>query len=199
MLSLSSKILKNAKINLLRTSEMAKPYIILVIGLPGTGKTTLSRLLSNKLQIPLITTENIRNELFPEEVNYYRDYDFTQNQLDIVYQTVYLIAKYLSFTFYSYIIDGVYRSKTQRDPIKNIATTSNRNFYGIHFICSEEEAIRRLKFRKIEGNISPAGINTYYKIAKEYEKVDNDSFLIFDTTNKTPKTILTEIMEKMNE
>ena len=148
--------------------------------------------------MPLIVTEDIRGELFPEEVNYYKNHDFTEIQLNIVYQTVYLIARYLSVTRCSFIVDGVFRSKFERDRIKNIAITTNRHFYGIHLVCSEEEAIRRLKLRKRKESISPAGIGTYYRIAREYEKVD-DTFLILDTTDKTHGSVLTEILQKTNE
>jgi len=43
--------------------------IILVMGLPGSGKTTLARILADKLEAPLLNADEIREE--------YGDWDFT--------------------------------------------------------------------------------------------------------------------------
>ena len=40
------------------------PYLIVVTGRPGAGKTTLARWLAQELQIPLISKDSIREVLF---------------------------------------------------------------------------------------------------------------------------------------
>jgi predicted kinase len=43
---------------------MIKPFIIIITGLPGTGKTTLGKKLSEKLSLPFITRDALKELLF---------------------------------------------------------------------------------------------------------------------------------------
>ncbi len=45
---------------------MTNPLLIVVSGLPGTGKTTLARRISRSFDIPLISKDNIKERLFDE-------------------------------------------------------------------------------------------------------------------------------------
>lgn len=42
----------------------AKPVIILILGLPGAGKTTLGKKIANELQLPFISKDDIKVRLF---------------------------------------------------------------------------------------------------------------------------------------
>ena len=44
---------------------VAKPFLILVSGLPGTGKSYFSRRLSEKVPIAVVETDTLRKSLFP--------------------------------------------------------------------------------------------------------------------------------------
>src|SRR5438046_2407448 len=43
---------------------MAEPRLIIVTGLPATGKTTLARRLAADLALPLVTKDDIKERLF---------------------------------------------------------------------------------------------------------------------------------------
>lgn len=47
-----------------RMDERPKPLVILVNGLPATGKTTLARRLANDLRLPLLAKDAIKETLF---------------------------------------------------------------------------------------------------------------------------------------
>src|SRR5262245_13500660 len=45
---------------------MAQPSLIIVTGLPATGKTTLARRLAADLRLPLVTKDEIKERLFDQ-------------------------------------------------------------------------------------------------------------------------------------
>lgn len=169
-------------------------YFILITGLPGSGKTTLSKILEKKLKIPRITSEFVGNILYPDIKFNKKDYDFNPQQISTIYKVIDMVAKYFSLIKHSLIIDGVFRFRKDREKIENIALQHKTIFYGIHLLCSEKIVLQRLKKRNLEDSISPCGIETYKKICKEYEKV-NDTYYVFDTSEIKPMKLADKIVK----
>jgi predicted kinase len=148
-------------------------WLILIIGLPGTGKTTLANKLSEVFGCPVITTESIRSFLY-EEKKVTEDRDFTSDELNLTYRVVDLIADFLLSSKASIIVDGVFRHQKQREGIIELSKRHNARFLGIHTYCSDQIALERLRKRKAQSTNSPAGEITYQNVKSEFEPVDRN-------------------------
>jgi predicted kinase len=152
-------------------------WTILIVGLPGVGKTTLAMRLSKLLGAPAVVTELVRSKLF-DLGPVAEDIDFTKTELQTTYRTVEMLVGHLLAVGANVIIDGVFRTQEQRQIIQQLAVANSSEFLGIHVVCSEEVTLERLERRKQAGTLSPAGPKTYRRLKSQFEPVDSSYLLI---------------------
>jgi predicted kinase len=150
---------------------MDKPAVVFVIGLPGSGKTTLSEKFAKCFGFPLVTTEVVRVHLLSvDRVD--EDCDFSPDELAQTYNIMYLMTDSLLAGGSGVILDGVFRTKEQRQRIFDIAEKHGAPVLGFEVTCKESVLLERIRARKAAGTVSPAGEGAYTKIAGEYEPTD---------------------------
>jgi len=143
--------------------------IIHIIGLPGTGKSTIAKKISNQTGFPIISTEEVRADIYSED-KVEADKDFSKKELKITYEEVLKIAKENLELNKSIIVEGVYRNRKQRKAIINLAKEYSYGIIGFYITAEEKEILKRLEKRKKKGTRSPAGVEAYFKIKKEFAK-----------------------------
>jgi len=73
--------------------------IVIVCGLPGVGKTTLSKALAPLIDAIILSTDKIRKELIPNPT-------YSKKEREFVYEMLLLIAKYLHNAGKNCILDA---------------------------------------------------------------------------------------------
>ena len=167
------------------------PSVVLICGLPGTGKSSIASMLHDFLGWSVVSTEVMRSRLFDYTVDKH-DIDFSDDELCIVYKIVCIMTEFLVRKKLSVIVEGVFRSKKQRNSILNISENLGAIVVKVFLTGSDMEIMHRLKVRLEAGNIAPAGPRTFRSIKKRFEPVESD-YLIYDTT----KTMLEEVAESI--
>ncbi len=121
---------------------------LILIGIPGSGKSTQGNLLSKKLKIPYLSTGHIFRELAKEHTKLGHQIKVVMNAGLLISdrKTIKIVSDYLSRPEYEkgYILDGFPRTLTQAKSFKNGID------YVIYLNVSDKEILWRLAYRDSE-------------------------------------------------
>ncbi|OGW11920.1 MAG: hypothetical protein A2W77_01520 [Nitrospinae bacterium RIFCSPLOWO2_12_39_16] len=184
---------------------MDKPILIIFAGLIGTGKSTLSKTLSKKLDIPIISSDIVRKELSgisPTE-HKYEDFEkgiYSKEFTDKTYKEIFKKAEEFLMKGSSVIIDASFKKKSQRKMILDLAVEMGIRYFIIETICKDEEIKKRLNYRlKSKRATSDGRLEIYDKQKKDFDvinEIDRDSHIIIDTT-KPIDVCIEKILERL--
>jgi predicted kinase len=154
--------------------------VVIMAGLPGTGKSTVARSLAQRLPGTVLDKDIIRAALFtPAQVDYSRvQDDFCQ---EIMLQTAaYLLGRNLSLYV---LLDGrTFSRRYQRERVLACCSQLETRWAILECVCSEPTALARLEKAAAERshpalNRTP---NLYHQIRKAWEPINHPK-LVIDT------------------
>ena len=161
-----------------------KDLIILICGLPGTGKTFLAHELSKHIDSTVLSTDKIRKELIHKPT-------YAPWERSLIYDVLFLLVKYLHSSGINCILDGTFNMEKSRYEVKYSLNLTKEEFYIIECICPEDIIISRLISRK--GDYSDATVSIYLKMKKIYEKIKGNHISI--NTEKPLDVNINQILE----
>ncbi len=171
--------------------------LIMILGLPGTGKSFLAEELSRSLsENPIyISTDLVRRHLFDFSHHQYEPFGsklYSQEKRDLVYNALYLIVEILLNQKLTLILDGTFYSQSKRQPLIKICQRLNQKLIIIRTVCSEETIKQRIYERKKRGdNSSDADFNIYLEIKERFETIHHPHLII--DTEKEIQHILQDV------
>jgi len=154
--------------------------IVIMAGLPGTGKSTLARALAQRLPGAVLDKDTIRAALFQPP---YVEYSLAQDDFcqEVMLQTAgYLLAKNADLHV---LLDGrTFSRRYQRERVIEFCRQVGTAWATLECVCAEQTAIGRLADAMAQ-NTHPAANRTpelYRQIRDSWEPVDQPK-LVIDT------------------
>jgi predicted kinase len=154
--------------------------IVMIAGLPGTGKSTLARALAQRLPGTVLDKDSIRGSLFEPA---YVEYSLSQDDFcgEIMLQTAaYLLTKHAQLHV---LLDGrTFSRRYQRDRVIEFSSQVGTTWAMLECVCSEATALKRIA-EAVGANSHIAANRTpelYREIRMAWEPIDHPK-LVIDT------------------
>lgn len=179
--------------------------IIIVSGASATGKTTLSKNLSNKLKIPVINKDEIKELLF--DFLGTKDEEWALRLGSSSFELTYLLAEKLCQTRNAFIIEGNYDNKYAAKTFNAIKSKYNYRILQIYCHAEVDVLYDRYMERDNSGERHPGHIITINgfeefkrKACSKNFKLDIDDSITVDVdTTKFEKVNLQQIYDIVAE
>lgn len=183
--------------------------IIIVCGLPATGKTMTANHIVEQIPSEILNTDKIRREIFErgtleqvlesktplqfnlqevfntEEKIPERYQELIEEQRQIVYNIMLEQVRILVFEGKSVVLDGTFYNRSLRERVYKIARFARTKTYVVECTCPESMVEKRLKSRRTEPDML-SHVDTmriYYSVKESYESPFEDgvTLMVFDT------------------
>lgn len=158
--------------------------LVVIFGLPGSGKTTLARALSEQVGMLHLSTDVIRSEL-GKRTQYERE------DKDFIYARMLQRAKIELEKDRGVILDGTFHREAFRVPFRKMAGE-----YGIPIKWVEVRA-KEVVIRDRVSDLRPyseADFEVYRKIKRDFEPI-KDTFLVLHSDTEDLTTMMGKTLE----
>lgn len=177
---------------------MQKPVMIITCGRMGTGKTSIAEALGRRLKINLISTDILRKETLgiaqgqPIVEDYGKGF-YKEAERYKIYDRVLDLAAAQIAEGDSIILDGSFSKQQMREAALDVAKRFGADFLLLHFVCSDETALGRLRRRRGAGYLLSDGRpEIYYQQKADFEEpneVDPQKRVAIDSQAEIDKCV----------
>jgi predicted kinase len=170
----------------------AQPAIIVVSGLPGTGKSYFCRRLAERLPFLILESDALRKQLFPVPT-------YSASESAHLFRTIYYLIEELIKKGIPVILDATNLSERHRERIYNIAERLSARLILVRVEAPPELVQKRLKSRMEKSNNkdnSDADWTVYQKMQTTVQKINRNHFTVDTSRDITPS--LDKIVREIN-
>lgn len=156
--------------------------LVLVCGLPGTGKSTVAERVAERLPARLLRTDVVRKELFAEPT-------YTTEESAAVYNELFQRARDLLDSGEHVVLDATFRRAALRKRAANVAADTETGFHLVRVVCSESVVRERIRKRqRHEDDESDANFAVYKQLKHEFEPIKHDDHVVINNSGSLSET-----------
>lgn len=149
--------------------------LVVVCGLPGVGKTTISREVVDRLDARLVRTDVVRKEILTEP-------RYTDAETRLVYEEAFDRARESLQAGTDVVLDGTFRDREYRIRALETAEEVDADFRLVRVVCDEDVVRRRIKQRVDDESDADFEIHqmlreTFDRVALQHDRIDNSGTL----------------------
>ncbi len=164
------------------------PFLIVLAGLPGTGKTHFASELANRVPLLILESDRLRKVLAPQP-------KYTPSESARLFGACHLLIEEYLDQGRRVVFDATNLTEKFRRPVYQIARRASCPLVSVRFTAPREVVRRRLAER-VAGmhpeDYSDAGWQIYCRMAPHEEPVQRQHFNV-DTSQET-RTVLEEVV-----
>jgi len=168
----------------------AQPTLIMVSGLPGTGKSFFCRKLAERLPFLILESDALRKQLFPAAT-------YSIEESAHLFRTIYQLTEHLLKKGIPVILDATNLEERHRERLYNIAERLSARLILISVQAPPELVQIRLKKRiavkSVQDN-SDADWEVYRKMQATAEKIKRRHFTV--DTSKDITTVIDKVVKE---
>jgi len=160
----------------------AQPTLIVVSGLPGTGKTYFSRRLAERLPFLILESDALRKQLFPTPT-------YSAEESFYLFRAIYQLMQDLLKKGIPVILDATNLEERHRERLYNIAERFKAKLILVNVQAPPELVEKRLKKRmesKSNHDNSDADWEVYQKMKATAETIKRRFFTVDTSKDITP-------------
>ena len=165
--------------------------IVVVSGLPGTGKTTVARGLGSELNAPVLTTDEIRKagSKYPE---------YTRRKKQGIYEKMFRTANDLLSEKEIIILDGTFFKIELRERAFQLGIDHDMCVFILETLCDEDVVKDRIEKRfQADEDASEADFKVYKIIQSQFEPIQKPHFRLRTENEDRWKTKIVDFANKM--
>ena len=159
-----------------------KPVLIVVSGLPGTGKSYFSRKLTERLSFLVLESDALRKALFPVP-------SYGQEESTRLFQTLHRLIERLLKRGIPVILDATNLSETHRERLYHIADRVGARLIVVRMEAPPELVRERLKARQARPDTadkSDADWNVYQKMKPTVQAIRRQHYAVDTSRDIAP-------------
>ena len=164
--------------NLISTrTKRRPPLVILLAGLPGTGKSTLARKIARRYRLEHISTDSVRKRIFRDiRENLFGRGSYSIRQRMVVYDTIYYVLYTLLKHGVGCVLDGTFYQERLRSKVKRISARFDAKFLLVIVTCPESLIRKRFEERakRNRKTLSDADSSVYERFRDMFEPTKLD-------------------------
>ena len=154
----------------------ARPFVVIICGLTGSGKSVLARALADRLDIPVINSDAVRKQMVGnvgKNLVAFESGIYSQEMTERTYAQMADLAEKNILSGHGAILDGTFSRKTNREKILELAERYRILLAVIRCYASDDTTRIRLENRLAEGtDISDGRWEIYHRQQEAYEPME---------------------------
>ena len=181
-----NRFVANVEQELVNTDETtASPVLIMLSGLPGTGKSRLAKRLTEVVPFVTIESDKVRKILFPQP-------RYTGEESYWVHRTCHALMAKLLRKGVRVIYDATNLHERHREFVYRLADREDAKLIIVKTVAPQEVAVDRLRARQLQdadqNDVSDADLKVHQRMARGAEPIARNHVTV-DTSRKLEASI----------
>lgn len=161
--------------------------MVILVGLPGSGKSYLAERLARKVSVAVLESDRVRKSLIERPV-------YSEAEHSRVFSAIYAAAREFAASGRNVIIDATNLNRKWRAPLRRIAGETGARFLTVYMATPRLTARDRLEARTgRSGELSDADWSVYQMLEKRMETPGRPDYVV------TPESNLSAIIDSIAE